>query len=390
MKLIKGKYNTAKVFTDVVEDTATDQIKALCSKEIFKDSEIRIMPDVHAGAGCVIGTTMTIDDAIVPNMVGVDIGCGVDVYEITPKALSFDELDEAIRRKIPTGFNIRETELVEFDIKQFYCAGSLDQNKVNRAIGTLGGGNHFIEVSKGTDGRMYLLIHSGSRNLGFRVAKYYQDVAKELEYKRYKTKRENVIKTVNKTDISSELEKVKRENDGLEYLKYDDYMLSYFHDMRLAQEYATKNRRIISEEIDRELKLNAKLVVSTKHNYIGKDYILRKGAVSANKFEMFVVPLDMKNGSLICMGLGNKEWNFSAPHGAGRKMSRTEAKRNIKLKDYKAIMEGVFSTTVNENTLDECPMAYKGDISDKLKDTATIIDILKPVYNFKDDTVGKR
>lgn len=399
MKEILGKYNKAMVFTDVIEEEAISQIQTLCNQEFTEGSKIRIMPDVHSGAGCTIGTTMTITDKIVPNLVGVDIGCGMETIKIKNKHIELQKLDKLIYEKIPSGFEIRDKAhkyAQEIDLLSLRCI--LDANinvvKAERSIGTLGGGNHFIEANKDSDGNIYIVIHSGSRHLGLEIANYYQNQgykalngnSKEdiqnliIEYKQQERQKEiqKAIKELTKT-VKTNIPK------SLAYVTgdlFDDYL----HDMKLVQQFALLNRKAMMHEIIKGMKLDVIEQFTTVHNYIDTtNMILRKGAVSAQKDEKLLIPINMKDGSLICKGKGNSEWNYSAPHGAGRLMSRTKAKNSFTVSEFKKVMKDIYTTSVNKETLDECPMAYKSidDIVNNIEDTVEILDIIKPIYNFK-------
>jgi RNA-splicing ligase RtcB len=362
MLRIKGDFGEAEIFTDNVDETTISQVKNLCNSVIAKNSKIRIMPDCHAGVGCVIGTTMTIKDKIVPNLVGVDIGCGMYVVRLRDfKAPEI--LDEVIKNFIPSGKSVRSKiykRVEEIEIDRLKSKKELDIQRGYLSIGTLGGGNHFIEVAKGEG--YYLIIHSGSRHLGKQVAEYYQNLAKNICQKKG-------IKITN----------------GLEYLEGEE-MENYLHDMKIMQNYAKINRESMAEIIIDKMKLEFLDSFHTIHNYIDIDNsILRKGAVSAKKGERILIPLNMKDGSLICIGKGNPNWNFSAPHGAGRIMSRNKAKEVITLEQFKETMRGVFSTTINKWTIDEAPQAYKSpdEIIKSIGETVEIVERLTPVYNFK-------
>jgi len=363
---IKGKYNTAKIFTDNADNEAIAQITELCNQEFAKDSIIRIMPDVHAGAGCTIGTTMTITDKIVPNLVGVDIGCGMETIKLKQKDIDFKKLDDIIRHHIPSGFDIRKkqhkyAEYVELD--KLACKKHVDLGRARLSIGTLGGGNHFIEINRDKNNCLYLVVHSGSRHLGKQAAEYYQ----KLAYTKL---------------AGSGTVKISRQ---LAYLQGESYK-NYLEDMKIIQKYAVYNRKAIVDEIINRIELDIEDQFTTIHNYIDLDgMILRKGAISAKKGERVLIPINMRDGSLICIGKGNKDWNFSAPHGAGRIMSRRQAKETISLDEFKKTMEGIYTTTVNRATLDECALAYKpmDEIIGNIQDTVEIVDIIKPVYNFK-------
>lgn len=393
---LNGKYNTAKVFTDNIDSASVSQIIELCSQEFTIGEKIRMMPDVHAGVGCVIGTTMTITDKIVPNLVGVDIGCGMETVLIKEKHMELMQLDKLIRRTIPSGFAIRSTPhklAEEAYICALRCADKIDLRRAERSVGTLGGGNHFIEADRGEKG-IYIVIHSGSRHLGAEVAKYYQQQAvKQLEHSG-DGKIHELIDSLKaqgrEKDISRELKKLESTKritvpKNLAYVSgqlFEDYI----HDMKIVQHFAVLNRRAMMTEIIRGMKLTPVEQFTTIHNYIDtENMILRKGSVSAQAGEKLIIPINMRDGSLICTGKGNPDWNFSAPHGAGRLMSRGEAKQSFTVSEFKKQMEGIYTTSVSQGTLDECPMAYKGmnDILDNIGDTAEVNEIIKPIYNFK-------
>lgn len=390
---LRGKFNVAQVFTDNVESTAISQIIELCNQEFVKDSKIAIMPDTHAGSGCTIGTTMTIKDKVVPNLVGVDIGCGMEVLELNDKSIDFQKLDDVIRKYVPYGFNTR-TKANKFadkiNIGKLKCYKHVNGDRASLSIGTLGGGNHFIEVNKDEDGNLYLVIHSGSRYLGKQVAEYYQDIA----IKNLKDKRGNKQEIINKLkkegrekDIATELSKIKvpQINEKLAYLE-GSFFNDYIHDMKIVQEFATLNRKAMAEEIVNNMKLEVKNKFTTIHNYIDTEsMILRKGAVSAKEGEVLIIPINMADGSLICVGKGNPNWNYSAPHGAGRILSRGKAKEKINMDEYKERMKGVWSTSVCESTIDESPMAYKPieEIVDNIGDSVEVLNRIIPLYNFK-------
>ncbi len=394
---LSGKYNSAKVFTDIIEPDAISQIITLCSQEISKDSKIRIMPDVHAGTGCTIGTSMTIKDKAVPNMVGVDIGCGMETVRIKEKHIELQKLDKLIYEKIPSGFGIRTKThryAEKIQIENLYCIEHINLEKAENSIGTLGGGNHFIEADKSSDGSIYIVIHSGSRHLGVEVAKYYQNEA----YRRLnKTAQSDIDELIARLKAEGKTKNIQQEIKKLtntkttsipKHLAYTEGELfeQYIHDMKIVQEFALINRQAMMNEIIKGMKLHITEQFSTIHNYIDTDnMILRKGAVSAQKGEKLIIPINMRDGSLICTGKGNPDWNFSAPHGAGRLMSRSQAKQSFTVSEYKKQMNGIYSTSINSSTLDECPMAYKdiNDILDNISDTVDVNDIIKPIYNFK-------
>ena len=395
---IKGKYNTAKVFTTNIDEVDQKQIEELCDMEAYSNSKIRIMPDVHAGAGCTIGTTMTLHGIVTPNLVGVDIGCGMETVQIKEKEIDFEKLDNLIKEQIPAGSDVRNevhhnaNKTNVFDLKIIDKKEHLE--KELKSIGTLGGGNHFIEVDKDDEGNLYIVVHSGSRHLGKEVADKYQALA----FKQMSGSSDDEIRKVieelkakgRKTEIESTIKKL-REGVNLEikkeltYLKgelFDDYI----HDMKIMQEFADINRKTMMQIIIDGIGLTVVDQFTTIHNYIDTDnMILRKGSVSAQKGEKILIPINMRDGSLICIGKGNPDWNYSAPHGAGRLLSRGQSRRTLSVEEFKKQMEGIYSTTVNESTLDESPMAYKDmkDIVDNIEPTAEIIKTIKPIYNFK-------
>lgn len=394
---IKGKVNTAICYARIIEDGAIEQIRRMCDYEITEGSNIRIMPDVHAGKGCTIGTTMTISDKVVPNIVGVDIGCGMYTVNLGKCDIDFEKIDE-IAHYIPSGTNVWEGRQERFDLTKLACYRELkDTKRLERSLGTLGGGNHFIEIDEADDGSKYLVIHSGSRNLGKQVAEFYQKLAIKLQkgYEDYIKKRDEIIRTYKesgrKSEIQDELKRIKWKQqetnipDDLCYLS-GEYLNDYLHDVEICQSFAMRNREKIAEIILTKAGINAGESFHTIHNYIDTDkMILRKGAISANKKQKVLIPINMRDGSVLATGKGNPEWNYSAPHGAGRIMSRSKAKEMIKIDEYKKTMNGIYTTSVNEKTLDEAPMAYKklDDIIDVIKESVDVIYILKPIYNFK-------
>jgi len=366
MLVITGKFNTAKVFTDNLDEKSQTQIQLLCDQKFVSESKLRLMPDVHAGAGCTIGTTMTITDKVVPNLVGVDIGCGMETIELI-KGFKIDlkQFDELIYNQIPCSTNVRKTEHEFVDLvplKDFNWRG-FDYNRARKSIGTLGGGNHFIEVNEDEEGGLYIVIHSGSRHLGKEIAEYYQNEA---------------VKENKGSGIPKQLTFLIGEN-----------FKNYIHDMKITQQFANVNRKAMMNIIINQLNItknDIKNQFTTVHNYIDTEsMILRKGAVSAEKGEILLIPINMRDGSLICEGLGNSDWNFSAPHGAGRLMSRKKAFATLKLDDFKESMQGIYSTSINKNTLDESPMCYKNisEILNNIQPTAKVLKIIKPIYNFK-------
>ncbi|MEG7843664.1 RtcB family protein [Bacillus mobilis] len=393
MLKLQGKYNEAKVFTNNVDETVTGQIIDLCNQEFVKDSQIRIMPDTHAGAGCTIGTTMTIQDKIVPNLVGVDIGCGMEVVVIDKKKeeINFDCLDETIRKFVPSGFRIRDKEhrfskMIDFDsVKAPYTL-----QRAQKSIGTLGGGNHFIELNEDEKGNVYIVIHSGSRNLGKQIAEYYQNFAYE-QCIDVTSMKDEIIKRLTEEGRAKEIQetlrgiqkpKIRKELAYLEGQGFKDYM----NDMNIAQKYAALNRKAMIDEIVAKMDWKITDQFTTIHNYIDiENMILRKGAISAQKDERVIIPINMRDGSIIAFGKGNPDWNFSGPHGAGRIMSRKKAKELLSLEEFQNTMTEVWTTSVVESTIDEAPMVYKpmDEIIENTKETIDIKHIIKPLYNFK-------
>lgn len=355
------------------------------------------MPDIHAGTGCTIGTTMTITDKIVPNLVGVDIGCGMETVRIKEKHIEPQKLDKLIYEKIPSGFNIREKAhryAKEVELEELYCFKEINPLRAEKSLGTLGGGNHFIEADKDEEGNIYIVVHSGSRHLGLEVANYYQNEGynalngsskQDIEQLIAELKAQGKEKSIQKSITA--LKNTKRTNVPKQLAYVEGELFDrYIHDMKIVQKYAELNRQAMTDEIIKGMKLHVEEQFTTVHNYIDtKAMILRKGAVSAENGEKLLIPINMRDGSLICIGKGNEEWNRSAPHGAGRLMSRSSAKESFTVSEFKKQMEGIYTTSVNKDTLDECPMAYKGmnDIIDNIRDTVDIHKIIKPIYNFK-------
>ena len=394
---LNGKYNSATVYTDLIDQGAVAQIIELCDQPMSKGARIRIMPDVHAGAGCTIGTTMTITDKVVPNIVGVDIGCGMETVKLKEKHIELQKLDKLIYEKIPSGFAVRSKVhrySEKIDLTELYCYDKINADRALASIGTLGGGNHFIEADKGEDGSIYIVIHSGSRHLGVETAKYYQNEAyRRLNKSSDKEKNELIerLKAEGKQkQIKAELKKLEntKTTSVPKHLAYCEGELfeQYSHDMKIVQQFAMLNRQAMMDELIKGMHLHVTEQFTTIHNYIDtENMILRKGAVSAQAGEKLLIPINMRDGSLICVGKGNPEWNFSAPHGAGRLFSRSQAKQSFTVSEFKKQMQGIYTTSVSEQTLDECPMAYKSldDIAGNIGDTADIIEVIKPVYNFK-------
>jgi len=394
---LKGKYNTAKVFTDVVDEASISQVLLFLNQEFVQGSRIRMMPDIHAGTGCTIGTTMTISDKIVPNLVGVDIGCGMETVQIKEKHIELQKLDKLIYERIPSGFSIREKTHRYFDeinLKDLYCYKEINHDRAERSLGTLGGGNHFIEANKDECGNIYIVVHSGSRHLGLEVANYYQEEGYRVLNGASKQDIEALIVELKEQGREKEIQKsiatlknVKRTNipKTLAYVSGDLFQ-QYIHDMKIVQRYAELNRQAMMDEIVKGMKLHVVEQFTTIHNYIDTDaMILRKGSVSAKMGEKLLIPINMRDGSLICIGKGNDDWNQSAPHGAGRLMSRSQAKESFTVSEFKKQMNGIYTTSVNKDTLDECPMAYKGmdDILNNIGDTVDVVQVIRPIYNFK-------
>ena len=394
---IKGKINTAICYASVIEEEAIEQIRRMCDYEFTAGSRIRIMPDVHAGKGCTIGTTMTITDKAVPNIVGVDIGCGMYTVSLGKADINFERLDE-VAHFIPSGMNVWEGRQEHFDLEQLRCYRDLkDTKRLERSLGTLGGGNHFIEIDESADGEKYLVIHSGSRNLGKQVAELYQKLAVDLSKgkEEYFKKRDEIIRTYKeqgkRKEIQAALKKIAWEQkeslipEDLCFL-YGSYLEDYLHDVEVCQRFARRNREKMAEILLERTGIAAGEAFHTIHNYIDtEEMILRKGAIAAHAGEKILIPINMRDGSVLAVGKGNAEWNYSAPHGAGRIMSRKAAKDKLSLEEYRETMKGIYTTSVNEATLDEAPMAYKSldDIIDVIRDSVDIIDVMKPVYNFK-------
>ena len=394
---VSGKYNQAKIFTDVVDQASIAQVIELCSQEFAAGSRIRLMPDVHAGAGCTVGTTMTITDKVVPNLVGVDIGCGMETVRIREDHMELQKLDKLIREKIPSGFAVRSQAhryVDQIDLEELCCARHIEMLRAEKSIGTLGGGNHFIEADRDEEGQLYLVVHSGSRRLGLEVAKYYQEEGYKVLNQTDQASLDRLIAEMKaagrQKDIQKELKR--RKSQKLTHIPRQLAYVSgelfdrYIHDMKLVQRFAQLNRRAMMDEIVKGMKLHVEEQFTTVHNYIDTDaMILRKGAVSAQAGEKLLIPINMRDGSLLCVGKGNEDWNCSAPHGAGRLMSRGEAKQSFTVSEFKKQMDGIYSTSVGASTLDECPMAYKPmeAIVDNIAPTAQIERIIRPVYNFK-------
>ncbi len=392
---LKGKYNSAKIFTDVVDQESISQVMGILNLESLKDTQIRMMPDIHAGKGCTVGTTITLKDKVIPNLTGVDIGCGMFLIKIKEKVIDLEKLDKVINEKVPSGFSIHDEPLPEaeaFDFSAFRCPVNVENAR--KSLGSLGGGNHFCELNKDEEENLYLVIHSGSRHLGLEVCSYYQDLAYQDCNGSSKDEIDSLIKRLKKEGRQKEIEKelLRLKNVKRTPIPKDLCHLSgqpfvdYLKDMKLAQEYAVLNRKLMAGIIIREMGWTVEDSFTTIHNYIDTEaMILRKGSVSAKKGERLLIPINMRDGSLICIGKGNPDWNYSAPHGAGRLMSRSQAKQMVNLKDFQETMKGIYSTSVCESTLDESPFAYKSltDITDNITDTVDIIKRIIPIYNYK-------
>lgn len=394
---IKGKVNTAICYAKVIEDEAIEQIRRMCDYPMTEGSRIRIMPDVHAGKGCTIGTTMTIIDKAVPNVVGVDIGCGMYTVRLAEREIDLEKLDEAAHF-IPSGMNVWEGRQERFDLTELRCYRALkDAKRLERSLGTLGGGNHFIEVDQAADGTKYLVIHSGSRNLGKQVAEYYQRLAVDLNKgkEEYFARRDALIAEYKAAGRRTEIQQALKELHWSSHeatipedlcFVYGQYLEDYLFDVEICQRFARRNREKMAEILLSRSGLTSEDAFHTIHNYIDtEEMILRKGAIAAHEGERVLIPINMRDGSVLAVGKGNPEWNFSAPHGAGRIMSRTAARANLDMEEYRREMAGVYTTSVNEATIDEAPMAYKSleDIIGVISESVDIIEVLKPIYNFK-------
>ena len=397
MITIQGLYNTAVCYTSDLESAARRQILAVCDRPEFQGCRIRIMPDVHAGKGCTIGTTMTIRDKIVPGMVGVDIGCGMETVALADREIDFARLDALIRERIPFGRTVRSEPhafSAQIDLTGLRCAEKINLERARRSIGTLGGGNHFIEVDRSERGELFLVVHSGSRHLGTEVANFYQDegrralwggayyqVQETIDRLKAEGRAQEIQKTIRALKKEHALD-IPRDLAYVEGRLFEDYI----HDMKLVQQFALLNRRAMVDVILSGMGLTAREAFTTIHNYIDTDaMILRKGSVSARAGEKLLIPINMRDGSLVCIGKGNEEWNCSAPHGAGRLMSRRAAFSALSMEEFHQQMEGIYTTCVLPDTLDESPMAYKSpdEIISQIGPTAQIVEQIRPIYNFK-------
>lgn len=400
MKTIHGVYAFAKIFTDTIEDYALSQIQLLCDNPAFEGCRIRVMPDVHPGKVGTIGFTSTVSRRILPQVVGIDLGCGVTLVKLKQKKAEFQKLDKVIRERVPSGFCVRSKPhryVREFDLLQLNCIEHISVEKAEVSLGTLGGGNHFIEIDRASDGTNYLVIHTGSRNLGKQTAEIYQKLAVELNQgkEEYFKKKDALIAQYKAAGRRKEIQQALLElhwkhkplsvPEDLCYV-YGSYFEDYLHDVEICQEFAVRNRELIVEILLERTGLSGEGGFHTIHNYIDtEEMILRKGAIAAHEGEKVLIPINMRDGSVLAVGKGNQEWNYSAPHGAGRVMSRKKAKASLSMEDYEAAMEGIYTTSVNENTLDEAPSAYKSldDIIGVIRDSVDVIEIMKPIYNFK-------
>ncbi len=394
---IKGKFATAISYAKDIEPVAEEQIRTMCDQEFTEGCRVRIMPDVHAGKGCTIGTTMTIHGKAVPNVVGVDIGCGMYTTKLCSKRIDCERIDE-ICHWIPSGFNTWDSPREPFDFERLRCWKHMDnRGRLKNSLGTLGGGNHFIEIDRGEDGTYWLVIHSGSRNLGKQVCEYYQQLAVDIaegkeDYIEFSPELISRLKAEGRRkEIQKELDALrlrlnhKTAPDSLCHLE-GRHLEDYLHDVKICQEFAVRNREIMTALILKKTGMVGLESFHTVHNYIDTDeMILRKGAIAAHAGERVLIPINMRDGSIIAVGRGNEEWNYSAPHGAGRVMSRKTARDTLSLDEYQKAMEGIYTTTANLETIDEAPMAYKRmeDIIDAIREAVDIVEIIKPVYNFK-------
>ena len=396
---IRGRCGTAIVYAKVIEEEAVAQIRRMCDYEFTEGASIRIMPDVHWGKGCTIGTTMTVRDKVVPNLVGVDIGCGMYTVDLGKGEIDLMRFDEAAHL-VPSGRNLWDGRQERFDLTALRCYRALkDTKRIARSLGTLGGGNHFIEIDRSADGTNYLVIHTGSRNLGKQVAEYYQNIAIDLSHGKDELfrARDELIRRYKAEGRRSELQEALKDlNRGFQAKEseipadlaflYGSYLEDYLHDIEICQNFARRNREVIARVLLERTGLTAGEAFHTIHNYIDtEERILRKGAIAAHAGERVLIPINMRDGSILAVGRGEPDWNYSAPHGAGRLMSRTAAKENLSMDEFRETMADVYTKAVNKNTLDEAPMAYKSltDIIDVIEDSVDVIEVLKPIYNFK-------
>jgi RNA-splicing ligase RtcB len=397
MFTIEGKCATAECFATHIDENAVEQVRTMCDQPFTEGANVRIMPDAHAGKGCVIGTTMHVTDKAVPNIVGVDIGCGMLTVDLGKAPIDLPKLDEACH-EVPSGKRVWDGRRERFDLEELRCFRQLkDKKRLERSLGTLGGGNHFVEVDVDTNGVQHLVIHSGSRNLGTQVANLYQTLAIELHQGKevYFAQKDALIAEYKaagrRKEIQAALDKLDwrgHEPDAPEELcwLYGSYLDDYLHDVAVCQRFARRNREVMAREICQRAGLTPGDAFHTVHNYIDTDeMILRKGAIAAHVGELVLIPLNMRDGSVLARGRGNADWNFSAPHGAGRLMSRKDALANLSIADYREAMAGIYTTSVTERTLDEAPAAYKcvDDIMGPIAASVDVLDVMKPIYNFK-------
>ncbi len=383
---LNGKRNSAIIFADKTDKATKTQIASLLREEAYSDCKIRIMPDTHAGKNVAVGTTMTLSRRVSPALVGVDIGCGMETVFLNQKEIDLEKLDKVIHSHIPCGAKVHDNPIATFDFEGMHCKNAIDQARALKSLGTLGGGNHFIEVDKTDEGQFVLVIHSGSRQLGSDVAMYYTEQAYRQQCKKLRKRaRQEYYDTEDRLyskKCGASGVNVKREEAVLEGELFERYL----HDMAIAVAFADSNRRTIADCICKFMGLTAGERFSCVHNYIDTQHmILRKGAISARAGERVVIPLNMRDGALLGIGKGNPEWNFSAPHGAGRACTRTEAKYAFSVEQFKEEMKGIYTTTAEVGSLDECPMAYKApqQILDFIGETVTKLEIIRPIYNFK-------
>ena len=396
---IRGRCGVAIAYAKVIEDEAIEQIRRMCDYEFTEGASIRIMPDVHWGKGCTIGTTMTVRDKVVPNLVGVDIGCGMYTVDLGKEEIDLAHFDEAAHY-VPSGRNLWDGRQEKFDLLGLRCYRALkDTKRIARSLGTLGGGNHFIEIDRSADGTHYLVIHTGSRNLGKQVAEYYQNIAIDLSHGKDELfrARDELIRRYKAEGRRSELQEALKDLNRAFQAKaaeipadlaflFGSYLADYLHDIEICQDFARRNREVLARILLERTGLTAGDAFHTIHNYIDtEERILRKGAIAAHAGERVLIPINMRDGSILAIGRGEPDWNYSAPHGAGRLMSRTAAKEKLSMDEFRETMANVYTTAVNENTLDEAPMAYKSlaDIIDVIEDSVDVIEVLKPIYNFK-------
>ena len=375
-----GKHNTAKIFAGLVDNESYAQVLKMCNDPMLSSSKIRMMPDMHAAEGCTVGTSMTVADFVNPSYIGSDIGCGMQVYKFKKRSLDLALFDRIVRDFVPSGASLYQSSnerIKKVEIDDLVCRDVINAGTVSRSLGTLGGGNHFIEIDEGSDDSCYLIIHSGSRLLGKEVASYHQKCAFFTS---------NGISPEDAFRRGIKPHNINSDHSLEESFLSGVYMEHYLHDMNIAISFAEESRKDIGEMLAAKMGLDVLEEFSTIHNYIDTKYgVLRKGAVSAREGEKLIIPINMRDGSLICLGKGNEDWNYTAPHGAGRLMKRSEAKKTISLEEYREAMKGVFTTSVNESTLDESPLAYRSidDIADVIEPSCEIVDIISPIYNFK-------